>query len=419
MAREKIITALDIGTTKICCLICVVDVNNQLKICGIGESKSEGLYQGVIRNISTAQESIEKAVRAAEKMANKYADNVIVGVAGEHITSFDSHGVAKGGASKRYPPEITSTDVKEMIDDAQSVTPLSPDRRIIYAEPQYFSVDGQTNILDPIGMTGARLEGDVHIVTADANSLDNIYKSVQRLGLNIKDIMPQAVASALAILNEDEKELGTVLIDIGGGTTDISIFFRSSIRYTYIIPFGGETITEDLAVGLRTPIVEAERVKIKYGNAAPEKVDSETLIQIPGIGGRPSTTRSNKFISEIINPRIVEIANLVFNEIKKSKYFEMMTAGVSLCGGTANLKNIDKIYEEVFNLPTKIGKPNFNGIYGNIDTLSDPKYATVVGLLYWGKKVLYQDPLGSDFSKSSFERLLARIKRWFATRDFT
>lgn len=419
MAREKIITALDIGTTKICCLVSMVDVNDQLQICGMGECKSDGLYHGVIRNISTARGSIEKAVRAAEKMANKYADNIVVGVSGEHIRSFDSHGVAKGSIPKKYPPEITSADVQEMIEDAKSVVPLSPDRRIIYAEPQYFSVDGQTNILDPIGMTGARLEGDVHIVTADANSLDNIYKSAQLLGLNIKDVMPQAVASALAILNPDEKELGTVLIDIGGGTTDISIFFKNSIRYTYIIPFGGETITEDLAVGLRTPIQEAEKIKIKYGNACPQEIDESTVIEIPGIGGRPSTTRTNKFVAEIINPRIVEIANLVFSEIKKSKYFEMMTAGISLCGGTANLKNIDKIYEEVFNLPTRIGEPTFNGIYSNIETLSDPKYATVMGLLYWGKKVLYQDPLGSDFSKSSFERLLTRIKRWFATRDFT
>ncbi|MGC9337385.1 MAG: cell division protein FtsA [Candidatus Cloacimonadia bacterium] len=419
MAREKIITALDIGTTKICCLIGVVDVNNQVKICGIGENKSDGLYHGVIRNISTARESIEKAVRAAEKMANKYADNLIVGISGEHISSFDSHGVAKGSTSKRYSPEITNADVKEMIEDAKSVVPLPPDRKIIYAEPQYFSVDGLTNILDPIGMTGVRLEGDVHIVTADANSLDNIYKSVQLLGLSIKDIMPQAVASALAILDPDEKELGTILIDIGGGTTDISIFFKNSIRYTYIIPFGGETITEDLTVGLRTPLPEAEKIKIKYGNAYPQDIDESVIIEIPGIGGRPGSTRTNKFIAEIINPRIVEIANLVFNEIKKSKYFEMMTAGISLCGGTANLKNIDKIYEEVFNLPVKIGTPIFEGIYTNVELLSDPKYATVMGLLYWGKKVLYRDPLVDDLSKSSLERLLQKIKRWFATRDFT
>lgn len=424
MAKEKIITALDIGTTKICCLISIIDKNDKLKICGIGENKSEGLSQGMIKNIRAASDSIDKAIREAEKVSNRDAQNVFVGVAGELIRSFVSHGIANIESRSKYSNEIneyevTENEIEKVIEDAIKNRPISGDRRVIHAEPQFFTVDGIPGILDPIGMSGRRFEADVHIVTADINSLSNIYRSIQRIGLNVKDVVLQPIASAMAVLNKDERELGSILLDIGGGTTDISIYYKNSIRFSCVIPFGGENITNDLSVGLRTPKDEAEKIKIEYGYARPEHADENIKIEIPGIGGRPSTKRSQKFLAEIIHPRIQEIANLAYNEINKSRYLNMITAGISISGGTANLRSTNQLFEKVFNLPTKTGYPSFTEIYGDTERLSDPKYATGVGLLYWGKKNFEKDPFNRNSKKSLIERMISRIKDWFASQNFT
>ncbi len=424
MAKEKIITALDIGTTKICCLISIIDKNNKLKICGIGENKSEGLSQGMIKNIRAASDSMDKAIKEAEKMSGRDAQNVFIGVAGELIRSYVSHGITNIESKSRYSNElndyeVTENEIKRVVEDAKKNKPISSDRRIIHAEPQFFTVDGIPGILDPIGMSGRRFEADVHIVTADINSLNNIYRCIQRIGLNVKDVVLQPIASSMAVLNRDERELGSILVDIGGGTTDISIYYKKSIRFSCIIPLGGEDITNDLAIGLRTPKVEAEKIKIEYGYARPDHADENIKIEIPGIGGRPATKRSQKFVAEIINPRIQKIADLTYNEINKSRYLKMITAGISITGGTANLRSTNQLFEDVFDLPTKTGYPSFAGIYGDTESLSDPKYATGVGLLYWGKKNFEKDPFNKNSKKSLIEKMISRIRDWFANQDFT
>ncbi len=424
MAKEKIITALDIGTTKICCLISILDKNNKLKICGIGENKSEGLSQGMIKNIRAASDSMDKAIKEAEKMSGRDAQNVFIGVGGELIRSYVGHGIANIESKSRYSNElndyeVTENEIKRVVEDAEKNKPISSDRRIIHAEPQFFTVDGIPGILDPIGISGRRFEADVHIVTADINSLNNIYRSIQRIGLNVKDVVLQPIASSMAVLNQDERELGSILVDIGGGTTDISIYYKKSIRFSCIIPLGGEDITNDLAIGLRTPKVEAEKIKIEYGYAHPDHADENIKIEIPGIGGRPATKRSQKFVAEIINPRIQKIADLTYNEINKSRYLKMITAGISITGGTANLRSTNQLFEEVFDLPTKTGYPSFAEIYGDTESLSDPKYATGVGLLYWGKKNFEKDPFNKNSKKSLIERMISRIRDWFANQDFT
>lgn len=424
MAKEKIITALDIGTTKICCLISIIDKNNKLKICGIGENKSEGLSQGMIKNIRAASDSMDKAIKEAEKMSGRDAQNVFIGVGGELIRSYVSHGIANIESKSKYSNElndyeVTENEIKKVIEDAKKNKPISSDRRIIHTEPQFFTVDGIPGILDPIGISGRRFEADVHIVTADINSLNNIYRSIQRIGLNVKDVVLQPIASSMAVLNQDERELGSILVDIGGGTTDISIYYKKSIRFSCIIPLGGEDITNDLAIGLRTPKVEAEKIKIEYGYARPDHADGNIKIEIPGIGGRPATKRSQKFVAEIINPRIQKIADLTYNEINKSRYLKMITAGISITGGTANLRSTNQLFEEVFDLPTKTGYPSFAGIYGDTESLSDPKYATGVGLLYWGKKNFEKDPFNKNSKKSLIEKMISRIRDWFANQNFT
>ena len=419
MAKEKIITALDIGTTKICCLIAKIDTNNKIKICGIGENRSEGLAQGMITNIQTASKSVDTAINQAEKMSGINAENVFVGVAGELIRSFDSQGIAKIERSRKYSYEISKLDVEKVIEDAKSVTPLPVDRKIIHAEPQFFTIDKKTKILNPIGMSGFRLKADVHIVTADVNSLMNLYKIMQLLCLNIKDVVLQPIASSIAVLNDDERKLGAILVDIGGGTTDVSIYYEKSIRYSCIIPFGGEKITRDLTVGLRTPSKNAEEIKIKYGFAIQDDADENKVITIQGIGGHKDSKRTERFVAALINPRMKEIAKLVLDEVKKSKYLDMMTAGISISGGAANLRSTNKLFEKMFNLPTKTGYPYFNGIYGEIDNLNDPKYATVIGLLYWGKTNFDIEPFSNEFNNSLFERLFGRMKKWFASKNFT
>jgi len=424
MARQQVVTALDIGTTKVCCIIAVIDKNNQLKISGIGETKSQGLTRGMIRNIRAASESIDSAVRAAEKMAGIDAENIIVGVAGEMIHSFVRHGMANIISKSKYTEEIneyevTETEIENVKNDAIKNAPLTSDQKLIHVEPQYFMIDSITGIIDPIGMTGHRLEADVHFVTADMSYLNSIYRSVQLLGLNVKDVILQPIASAMAVLNDDEVELGAVLVDVGGGTTDVSIYYKNSLRFTCIIPFGGENITSDLSVGLRTPNAEAEKIKIDFGYAIPENVDDDSKIEVPGIGGYPSTFRTKKLIAEIINPRMQEIAQLVYNNVVKSKYLEMITAGISICGGTANLKSTNQLFSQVFHeIPTKTGYPSFKGIYGDTETLSNPKYATAVGLLYWGVKNYKNEPLAPG-KGSIIDRLFKRIKKWFEIQSFT
>lgn len=424
MAKQTVITALDIGTTKICCLIAVLDENNKLKIVGVGESTSEGLVNGMIKNIGAASDSINKAVAAAEEKCNKiFAENIYVGVAGELIQSFVSDGMANIVSKSKFTEEIdeyevTEFEINKVKEDAIKNTSITPENKIIHVEPQFYKVDKVEEVVDPLGMTGNRLEAQVHIVTADLSNLNSIYKCMQRIGLSVKNVVLQPIASAEAVFNKDERELGAILVDIGGGTTDISIYYKDSIRFTSIIPIGGEKITMDIARGLRTPSADAERIKKEFGYAIPANADRNLKIEIPGIGGHSSTIRSQKLIAEIINPRISEIVNLVHKEVQRSKYLSLTTAGISVSGGAANLRSTNQLFSEMFdNIPTKTGYPSFEGIYGNTETLSNPKYATAVGLLKWGIKNFDKNPLKGK--KSYIVKLRKIIKEWFDNKSFT
>ena len=425
MAKERIITALDIGTTKICCIIAKMDDNDKLKIVGVGENKSDGLAKGMIKNIRAASESTDLAIKKAEEKANVYAENIYVGVAGELIRSFVSSGMANIVSESKYTNEVneyevTDYEIEKVKEDAIKNTTIAQNRKIIHIEPQFYKVDKVEEVVDPIGMTGNRLEAQVHIVTADLGNLNSIYKSLQRIGMDVRDVVLQPIASALAVLNDDEKELGAILVDIGGGTTDISIYYKNSIRFSSIIPFGGENITKDLSVGLRTPLQEAEKIKLDYGYAIPEYADENLEIEIPGIGGHPSTKRHQRFIAEIINPRISEIINLVKKEVDKSKYLKLTTAGISVSGGAANLRSTNQLIEKIFDgIPTKTGYPSFDNIYGDTEMLSNPKYATAVGLLKWGKKYFDKNPLATKGKQTYMQRLTQRIKNWFENTSFT
>jgi len=425
MAKEKVITALDIGTTKICCIIAKLSDDGKIKIVGMGENKSDGLAKGMIKNIRAASESTDQAIKKAEDKANIYAENIYVGVAGELIRSFVSKGMANIVSESKYTNEVseyevTDYEIGKVKEDAIKNTTIAQNRKIIHIEPQFYKVDKVEEVIDPIGMTGSRLEAQVHIVTADIGNLNSIYKSLQRIGMDVKDVVLQPIASALAVLNNDEKELGAILVDIGGGTTDISIYYKNSIRFSSIIPFGGENITKDLSVGLRTPLQEAEKIKLEYGYAIPEYADKDKEIEIPGIGGHPSTKRNQRFIAEIINPRISEIISLVKKEVDKSKYLKLTTAGISVSGGAANLRSTNQLIEKIFDgVPTKTGYPSFDNIYGDTEMLSNPKYATAVGLLKWGKKYFDKNPLAPKGKQTYIQRLTQRIKQWFENTSFT
>lgn len=424
MSKQTIITALDIGTTKICCLMSVLDKVGKLKIVGVGEAPSEGLVNGMIKNIRAASGSINKAIQVAEEKTDGiYAENIYVGVAGELIQSFVSSGMANIISKSKYTEEIdeyevTDYEIRKVKEDAIKNTSISSENKIIHVEPQFYKVDKMEEIVDPLGMTGNRLEAKVHIVTADLSHLNSIYQCMQRIGLSVRNVVLQPIASAEAVFNPDERKLGAILVDIGGGTTDISIYFKNSIRFTSIIPIGGEKITMDIARGLRTPSSDAERIKKEYGFAIPSNADKDLKIEVPGIGGHSSTVRSQKLIAEIIKPRITEIVSLVRKEVQSSKYLRLTAAGISVSGGAANLRSTNQLFSEMFDdIPTKTGYPSFEGIYGHTETLSNPKYATVVGLLKWGKKNFDKTPLKGK--KSYINKLKKIIKEWFANPSYT
>jgi len=377
MANSDIIAALDIGTTKIGVIIAELDeYEEQPKIIGVGNAPSNGLKKGVVVNIEKTVQSIEEAVEQAENMAGVEIDSVIVGIAGDHIRSINGRGVvAVSGADN----EITENDIRRVIDAAKAVV-LPIDREIIHILPQEYIVDEQRGIPDPLGMSGVRLEAEVHIVTGAVTSAQNIYRCVERAGLNVLDLVLQPLASSYSVLSDDEKELGVAVLDLGGGTTDIAMFFEGCIRHTGIVALGGGAVTNDLALCLRTPIDQAELVKIRYGSALhPDNKDNET-VEIPGVGGRPSRRVSRALLVDIIQPRMEEIFTLAHNEMKKSEFANLMTAGIVLTGGGSLLKNLMELAEEIFDLPVKLGIPT--GFRGLVDLAKSPIYATAIGLIF-------------------------------------
>lgn len=379
MSKKDWIVGLDIGTTKICCIVGeVVEAgpNAMIDVVGIGTAPSTGLRKGVVINIDATVESITKAVEEAELMAGVEISTVYTGIAGGHIKSFNSTGVV---AVKDR--EITQADVQRVIDAAKAVA-IPMDRETIHIIPQEYRINDQDGIRDPIGMSGVRLEAKVHIVTGAVTSAQNIVKCANKAGLNVAEICLEPIASAEAVLCQDEKELGVVLVDIGGGTSDIAIFKDGAIVHTGVLAIGGHHITNDIAVGLRTPQNEAEKIKIQHGCALASLVKPEETIEVPGVGGRKARVVSRRLLAEIIEPRVEEMFSLIQREIAKSGYQDLLSAGVVITGGAALLEGMPELAEMIFEMPVKRGYPQNVG--GLRDVVNSPKFATAVGLVRYG-----------------------------------
>lgn len=375
--KENMVVGLDIGTTKIGCIVGRVEEDG-IDIVAVGVHPSRGLRKGVVINIESTVDSIRKAVREAEMMCGSPINSVYTGIAGGHIRGINSHGIV---ALKDH--EVRAADVDRVLDAAQAVA-IPLDREVIHVIPQEFVIDDQDGIRDPIGMSGVRLEAKVHIVTAAVTSAQNIVKCCNRAGLNVNDIILEQLSAAESALTQEEKELGVVLVDIGGGTTDIAVFSGGSLVHTSILSIGGNHITNDLAVGLRTPAMEAEKLKQKYGCCLTSMVQREESIEVPSVGGRIDRVLSRQILAEIIEPRVEELFTLVKQELVKSGYEDLIASGLVLTGGTVLMEGMTELAEQVFNLPVRRGAPR--GIGGLVEVVQSPLYATGVGLVLYGHR---------------------------------
>jgi cell division protein FtsA len=403
--RDNLIVGLDIGTTKICAIVGNL-TEEGIDIVGIGTSPSRGLRKGVVINIESTVASIRKAVEEAELMAGCEIKSVYAGIAGGHIKGFNSQGVI---AIKNR--EVCSDDVKRVIDAAKAIA-IPMDREVIHILPQEFIIDDQDGIREPLGMSGVRLEAKVHIVTGAVASAQNIIKSCNRAGLDVADIVLEQLASSEAVLSADEKELGVALVDVGGGTTDIAIFVDGAIKHTSVLSLGGNHLTNDIAVGLRTPMAEAEKIKQKYGCCMASLVGKEETIEVPSVGGRKPRVLSRQLLSEILEPRVEEIFTLVNREIVKSGFEDLIASGVVITGGSTILEGMPELAEQVFNLPVRRGLPQRIG--GLVDVVNSPAFATGVGLVVYGSKNVGAHEFPTAQSEDNiFRKVSRRMKEWF------
>ncbi len=404
MAGE-IIVGLDIGTTKICAVVGEIVPGGDIEIIGIGTHPSEGLRKGVVINIEKTVNSIKEAIEEAETMAGCEISSVYAGVAGGHIQGFNSHGVI---ALKER--EVTKKDLDRVIEAASAVA-IPMDREVIHVLPQEFIVDDQDGITDPLGMSGVRMEAKIHIVTGAVTSAQNIIKCANRSGLDVCDIVLESLASSETVLSDEERNLGVSLIDFGGGTTDMAVFSKGSIKHTSVLALGGDNLTYDVSIGLRTPRIEAEKIKIKYGCGLSSLIGQDETIEVPGVGGRKNRVLSRKILGEILEPRLEEIFTLIQSEVISSGYEDLINSGVVVTGGSAELQGVVEIAEQIFNAPSRLGYPK--GIGGLIDVVNKPMYATAVGLVLYGAK---RRDINRKFrirDSNIFSRVFDRMKKWF------
>ena len=401
--RENLIVGLDIGTTKICAIVGAM-TDEGLDIVGIGTSPSRGLRKGVVINIESTVNAIRKAIQEAELMAGCEIKSVFAGIAGGHIKGINSQGVI---AIKNR--EVTTEDVRRVIDAAKALA-IPMDREVIHILPQEFIIDDQDGIKEPLGMSGVRLEARVHIVTGAVASAQNIIKSCNKAGVDVGDIVLEQLASSEAVLTPDEKDLGVALVDVGGGTTDIAIFVDGAIKHTSVLSLGGNHLTNDIAVGLRTPTGEAEKIKQISGCCLVSMVGKDETIEVPSVGGREPRILSRQLLAEILEPRVEEIFTLVNREIVKSGFEDLIASGVVLTGGSAILPGMPELAEQIFDLPVRRGKPSDIG--GLTDVVNSPIYATGVGLVKYGSRNLQTRNfvIGQE---NLFDRVTRRMKEWF------
>ncbi len=403
MSRE-IIVGLDIGTTKICAVVGEVRPDG-IEIIGMGSHPSEGLRKGVVINIEQTVNSIKEAVEEAETMAGCEISSVYTGIAGGHLKGFNSHGVI---ALKEK--EVTKKDIERVIEAASAVA-IPMDREVIHTLVQEFVVDDQGEIMDPLGMSGVRLEARVHMVAGAVTSAQNIIKCANRAGLDVCNIVLESLASSEAVLSKEERNLGTALLDFGGGTTDMVVFSKGAVKHTSVLALGGDNLTYDIAVGLRTPKMEAEKIKIKYGCGLISLIGKDETIEVPGVGGRRPRTLSRQIIGEILEPRVEEILSLVYSELVRSGYHDKISSGVVVTGGSAELPGVTEMAEQIFNAPARVGYPQ--GVMGLVEVVNKPMYATAVGLVIYGSKESRKPKKFRIRDSNIFERVLSRMKRWF------
>ncbi|MEX2482356.1 MAG: cell division protein FtsA [Gammaproteobacteria bacterium] len=401
--EKKLLVGLDIGTSKVVAIVGEISPDNEIEVVGLGSHPSRGLKKGVVVNIESTVQSIQRAIEEAELMAGCEIHSVYAGIAGGHIRSLNSHGIVAIRDS-----EVTATDVDRVIDAARAVA-IPADQKILHILPQEFVIDGQEGIREPIGMSGVRLEARVHMVTGAVSAAQNIIKCVRRCGLEVDDIILQQLASSYAVLTDDEKELGVCLCDIGGGTTDIAVFVHGAIHHSAVIPIAGDQVTNDIAVALRTPTHHAEDIKIKYACALTQLANPDETIEVPSVGDRPPRRLVRQTLAEVVEPRYEELFNLVATELKRSGFEEMIAAGVVLTGGGAKMEGVIELAEEVFHMPVRMGTPQY--VAGLVDVVRNPIYATGVGLLLFGNQsgVSYSQPSRFDSTTSLWERM----KSWF------
>ena len=403
MPKNNYIVGLDIGTKKTASIIGEITEDKKIEIIGIGATDSRGLRKGVVVNLEATVNAIKKAQEEAELMAGVEIDSAFVGISGAHIKSFNSRGViAVSGKNKEISPE----DIERVIDQSKAVS-IPPDREIIHIIPQEFVVDEQDGIKDPLGMSGIKLEVNVHIVTSATTSVQNLKTCIERAGIEIERIVLNQIAASSSTLTHDEMELGVGMIDMGGGTTEVAIFERGSLWYTSIIPIGGDNFTNDIAVGLRTPIPEAEKIKKKFGCVSAPLLDEEDTIEVPSVGrGKKPRILSRQLLADIIQPRAEEIFRLVDNDIKRMGYEKSLNSGIVITGGTALLDGLEEVAEEIFDLPVRRGDPS--GAGGLVDRVGTPDFATTVGLIQYGYNLYRETGLPRDRKKGFW----SKFKDW-------
>jgi cell division protein FtsA len=403
MPKNSYVVGLDIGTKKVAAIIGEITEEKKVEIIGIGTTESRGLRKGIVVNLESTVDAIKKAQEEAELMAGVEIDAAFIGISGAHIKSFNSRGVIAVSGKNR---EIGREDIKRVIEQSKAVS-IPPDREIIHIIPQEFVVDDQDGIKDPLGMSGIKLEVNVHIVTGAITSVQNLRTCVARAGIEIEQVVLNQIATSSSILTHDEMELGVGLIDIGGGTTEVAIFERGSLWYTSVIPIGGDNFTNDIAVGLRTPIPDAEKIKKKYGCVSHPLVDEQETIEVPTVGrGKKPRVLSRQLLADIIHPRAEEIFRLVDNDIKRMGYEKSLNSGIVITGGTALLDGLEEVAEEIFDLPVRRGDPS--GAGGLVDRVGTPDFATTVGLIQYGYNLYKEKGLPRDRKKGFW----SKFKDW-------
>jgi len=401
--NRDLLVGLDIGTSKVVALVAELSPEGQFNVLGLGQTSSKGLKKGVVVNIEATVQSIQKALEEAELMSDRRIIQVFTGIAGNHIVSFNSSGMVA-----IRDKEVGAGDVERVLETAKAIN-IPTDQQILHILIQEFIIDGQEDVREPIGMSGLRLEVKVHIVTGAVSAAQNIVKCLRRCGLEVNDLILQPLASSLAVLTEDEKELGVVLIDIGGGTTDIAIYSQGSIRHTAVIPIAGDQITNDIAMALRTPTIEAEDLKIHHGVARQELADATAMIDVPGVGDREPRPMSKQALAAVIEPRVEELFTLVRNIVRESGYEDMVSSGIVLTGGTAMMPGMEELAEHVFLKPARIGSPEYRGHLHEV--LRSPRYSTGLGLLMEGQAQLMRGR--RSLQSGSFQGVVSRMKEWF------